>query len=78
MTIGVRFRRGFPVRGARSAAPALFDTAGLSGVSAFATLRPLTPTAAAISLIRYDRLRDARHRHETIQPDVASLSGARQ
>jgi hypothetical protein len=75
MTIGVRFRPGFLVHGARSAAPGRFDTADLSGVSAFVTPWPQSPTAPATRLIAYGRSRDARHCHETIQPGVPSLSG---
>jgi hypothetical protein len=77
MTKELRFLRGFPVRGAASAVPDLFDTAGLSGVSGFATQLPRSPMAAATGLIPHDRLDDARRRHETKQPDVPLPSGAR-
>lgn len=77
MTTGMRFRRGFLLRGARPAAPDLFDTAGLSEVSGFATQCLRSPAAAAIRLIPYDRFGDTRHRHGTIQPGVPLLSGAR-
>src|SRR3984957_2527256 len=77
MTKELRFLRGFPVRGAGSAVPGLFDTAGLSGVSGFATQLPRSPMAAATGLIPHDRLDDARRRHETKQPDVPLRSGAR-
>jgi hypothetical protein len=77
MTIELRFLRGFPVRGARSAVLDIFDTAGLSGVSGFATQLPRSPMAAATGLIPRERLNDTRHRHETKQPDVPLPSGAR-
>jgi hypothetical protein len=76
MTIEASFQRGFPVRKAKPAAPGLFGTPGLSGVSGFATPRPQSPTAPATRLIPQHRPGRAGHRHEMIQPDVPLWSGA--
>jgi hypothetical protein len=77
MTMEVSLQPGFPLRGARPAAPGLFDTADLSGVSTFATPRLRSPAASATGLIPGDRSGDARHCHEMIQVDVPLPSGVR-
>jgi hypothetical protein len=56
---------------------ALFGTVLLSGVSVFATPTSPLATASAVGLTAHARLREARHRHETIKPDASSRLGAK-
>jgi len=46
MTIEAYFQPDLPVRSAQTAAPGVFGTIGLSGLSAFATLRAALDSAA--------------------------------
>jgi hypothetical protein len=65
MTTAAHSRRDVLASGATPAGLDLFGTAGLSGVSAFATARTQSPATAR--LISHLTLREAGLRHETIK-----------
>jgi hypothetical protein len=72
MRIRSHFRRGALASGVQLSGLGLFGTAGLSGVSAFATARTLSPAAAADGTLIS---RDTRHCREATRAGILPLFG---